>query len=934
MIKKIQLPIYLLIFISYLLIFTYTHVNAQSGCPNADFSMGDFTGWTGYTGTYGSCCPTAGIVNGRHTIISTPGTDPRTGSMLQMIPPGAAFSAKLGNEQVGAQAERLRYTINVSPQNNLFIYKYAVVMEDPGHSSSEQPKFTIRVLNAAGSLVDPTCGFYSVVSSGSIPGFQNAPGSIRWKNWTTVGIDLTAYMGQNITIEYTTYDCDQGGHYGYAYIACSCAPMQISVGYCQGSNNVVMQAPAGFATYAWSPGGYTTQTVTLNNPTIGQTYSCVMTAPNGCQAVLNAVIQPTVITPDFTITSPLCSFNASFQDNSTVNQGSVDTWLWNFGDGTTSTLQNPSHTYTSPGTYTVTLTAGSVGCTTSTTQTLNVFPSPVANAGTNQTICIGQSANLTASGGVTFQWSNNVNTPNNNVTPNVTSTYTVTVSDANGCSDTDDVVVTVNSLPVANAGTDTSICYGTSANIQASGGTSYFWSPSTGLSASNVSNPIATPLATTNYMLSVTDVNGCMNTDNVIITVMNLPPANAGANQSICEGQSATLTASGGTDYSWNTGDITSTIVVSPIVSTTYTLTVTDVNGCSATDDVVVNMNPPPPAYAGDDVFICSGLSTNLNATGGLTYQWSPATGLNATNVHNPIANPTTPITYTVTVTDGAGCSATDQVIVGVYPSPVVNFSALPLNGCEPLSVQFVDNSAPSIHFWSWEFGDPTSTDNISTQQNPIHVYQTPGVYTVSLFVATTDNCEGVLTVPQMIEVYPNPVAEFSLSPSVTDEENALIFFYDESVLASVWHWDFGNSSSGTQNTSNSQSTSHYYTSEGTYTISLMVESVHGCVDSTSKEVIIKPSFTFYIPNVFTPDGDNINDYFQGFGTNIVEYSMMIFNRWGEMLYETDDYNIPWDGKSLNASEVCMQDVYVYRIVILDINGKVHKYYGHVTLLK
>ncbi len=926
----------ILIYIAFLyqLFFFNSQLNAQSACSNADFSMGNFTNWVGYTGSFTSCCPTQNIVNGRHTIINAPGTDPRTGNQLQMLPPGATIGAKLGNEQVGAQAERLKYTLTVTPQNNLFIYKYAVVLEDPGHAPSEQPKFNIRVLNASGNLVDPVCGFYSVVASGSIPGFQMAPGSIMWKNWTTVGIDLTAYMGQNITIEYTTYDCELSGHFGYAYLSCSCAPMEISVGFCQGANNVVMQAPAGFASYAWSPGGYTTQTVTLNNPQIGQNYTCVMTSHNGCQATLNAVIQPTVISPAFTITSPQCSFNVTFEDNSTVNQGSVDNWLWNFGDGTTSTQQNPAHTYTAPGTYTVTLTAGSVGCTATTTQTLNVFPLPVANAGTNQIICLGQSANLTAVGGLSYAWSNNVNTPNNNVSPTVTTTYTVTVTDNNGCTASDDVVVTVNPLPTASAGNDIEICYGTSTNLTGSGGVSYAWAPATSLTGANTATPVASPLVSTTYILTVTDANGCTATDNVAVQILPLPPANAGPDQSICDGNSASLTASGGVSYVWDTGDTNPSISVNPITTTTYTVTVTDGSGCSQTDDVIVIVNFPPNAYAGEDAYICSGLSTTLDASGGVSYEWSPSTGLSSNSIANPIANPSVGTTYTVAVTDASGCSATDDVFVGIYPSPTISFIADVYEGCEPLMVHFTDNTTPAIQEWEWEFGDPTSMDNTATQQNPSHMYLSQGTYSVTLSVITTDGCQGTYTYNDMINVYPNPVADFLLSPLVGSIENPIIQFFDQSYLASTWAWNFGEPSSGNTNTSTLQNPMHNYMEDGEYEVLLVVQTNHGCTDSTTKMVTIKPDFTFYIPNVFTPDGDGINDFFQGFGTNIAEYLMYVFNRWGEQLYETDDYNKPWDGIDPKSKNIYLQDVYVYKFIIKDINGKTHKYYGHVTLLR
>jgi len=174
-------------------IFSYS-VYSQNGCPNADFSFQDFTNWQGFTGTYSACCPTPGIVPGRHTIINTPGTDANACNNLQVLPPGLSVGARLGNESVGAQAERLRYSLVVDASNSLFFYRYAVVLENPSnHSPSEQPKFDIKVLNASNQVIDTICGMYSVVSAGSIPGFQSC-GSTRWKDWTVVGIDLSPYM--------------------------------------------------------------------------------------------------------------------------------------------------------------------------------------------------------------------------------------------------------------------------------------------------------------------------------------------------------------------------------------------------------------------------------------------------------------------------------------------------------------------------------------------------------------------------------------------------------------------------------------------------------------------------------------------------------------------------------------------------------------------
>ena len=147
---------FLFIQIIFVLLFTNFSAFSQNGCPNADFSFQDFTNWQGFTGTYSACCPTPGIVPGRHTIINTPGTDANACNNLQVLPPGLSVGARLGNESVGAQAERLRYSLVVDASNSLFFYRYAVVLENPpNHSPSEQPKFDIKVLNASNQVIDP-----------------------------------------------------------------------------------------------------------------------------------------------------------------------------------------------------------------------------------------------------------------------------------------------------------------------------------------------------------------------------------------------------------------------------------------------------------------------------------------------------------------------------------------------------------------------------------------------------------------------------------------------------------------------------------------------------------------------------------------------------------------------------------------------------------
>lgn len=246
--EKILREILLFIF---LLVGTSQHSYAQlSSCVNADFELGNFGNWTATTGT---CCPinstSPGIVNGRHTIMTGAGTDPNTNGAISVVAPGGLFSARLGNDNTGSQAEQLSYQINVDSTNALFIYRYAVVLEDPSHTAQQQPRFEIRVYDSNGIAVG--CGTYNVYASAGIPGFVSLVNQfgnfVRYQNWTTVGLDLSPYIGQTIMIEFSTGDCKLGGHYGYAYVDCYCSPFKIQSDFCIGSSATTLTAPIGFA---------------------------------------------------------------------------------------------------------------------------------------------------------------------------------------------------------------------------------------------------------------------------------------------------------------------------------------------------------------------------------------------------------------------------------------------------------------------------------------------------------------------------------------------------------------------------------------------------------------------------------------------------------------------------------------------------------------
>lgn len=340
-------------------IFSINLIFAQY-CPNSDFSKLNFSNWDGYIGTYSNCCPTKITTPGRHTIIDTTLIDTnlfdkRTGGRLRMIPPGEKQCARLGNEQVGAQAEKLVYNFKVTPLNSILVYKYAVVFEDPAHAISEQPKFEIKVIDSLGYLVNPTCGYYKVVSSANITGFENF-GTVRWRNWTTNAIDLTAYMGKTISIEFSVYDCLASGHYGYAYLTTKCYPSIIKVDYCDKFKIATLATPPGF-TYKWSNGD-STQIIIIQNPKIASQYSCTITAVTGCKYTLNATILKDTITPDY-IVNNVCdtTYKVNFKNLSTSKNSNIVKFSWDFGDGSPiDTINwNPNHRYKTSGDYMVKL---------------------------------------------------------------------------------------------------------------------------------------------------------------------------------------------------------------------------------------------------------------------------------------------------------------------------------------------------------------------------------------------------------------------------------------------------------------------------------------------------------------------------------------------------------------------------------------------------
>ena len=414
---------------------------------------------------------------------------------------------------------------------------------------------------------------------------------------------------------------------------------------------------------------------------------------------------------------PVTNFTASSQTvcaGSTVNFTDLSTrnpssWSWSFQGGTptTSNLQNPSITYNTPGTYSVSLTATNLmgSNTYSVASYITVVALPAANAGSDVSICSATSTTLTATGGTTYSWTpvNSLSNPsiaNPVASPTTTTVYTVTMSNGT-CTSLDTVKVTVIPIPTINATNDLALCYGSSTTLNATGGNAYSWSPSTGLSSTTTATTTANPTVTTTY--TVTGSNGvCTSKDSVTVTINSLPTASVTANgaTTFCQGNSVTLSANTGTGltYQWkNNGNSifgATTSTLSATSSGSYAVVVTNNNNCSATSNaisVIVNQNVTPSFTQVPSICVGGNLSalpttSNNNITG----NWAPALNNTATT------------TYTFTPTSGQ-CAVNTQMTITVNPGTTPTF-----NQISPICVGDNLNALPT-----------TSTNNISGSWSP-----------------------------------------------------------------------------------------------------------------------------------------------------------------------------------------------------------------------
>jgi uncharacterized delta-60 repeat protein len=330
----------------------------------------------------------------------------------------------------------------------------------------------------------------------------------------------------------------------------------------------------------------------------------------------------------------------------------------------------------------------------------------------------------------------------------------------------------------SNAGADTTICLGASAQLNSSaiGAVSYAWLPNDGtLSNLTIPNPIATPTTTTTYYVAITNTNGCTDLDTVIITVVPLPSPVITANgpTSFCIGGNVTLTSNIENQYQWSTGTNDTLQAITVNTSGTYTVTITNIYGCSSTATQTVTVYNLPPIDAGLNDSTCLSTNINLQASGGISYIWHPGSSLSDSTIANPIAGPVLTTTYTVVGADAGGCQSTDSVTITVLGNP-----SLPtiVKGNDTL---YCTPATYASYQWYLN-GSP-----IGGATNPIHVYTINGNYyvevtntlgcsSVSSAIAITDVGINEISSDLMATVYPNPASENLFIDFQSKKENVV----------------------------------------------------------------------------------------------------------------------------------------------------------------
>ena len=669
-------------------------------------------------------------------------------------------------------------------------------------------------------------------------------------------------------------------------------------------------------------------------------YELFVTDANGCLTSDSILVDtPQQIVSAAQITNVSCfGFGNGLIDVTTTGGVQPYAFMWNTGA--------PSEDLSglNPGTYTLTVTDAN-SCVVSTSYTVTQPAAPLTlNLAQVNVSCYGDSTgfiDLIPSGGTapyTYLWAgpNGYSATTQDIVNLPIGTYGVVVTDTNGCVANTQTTITQPQAPLSLSETHINVsCYGGSngeISIFAQGGTpsyQYLWN--NGLTTATVSGlPIGL------YTVLVSDSLGCSATLSVTLTQPQAPlSATSVVTDLICMNDATgviDLSVAGGTPgytYLWSTGATTQD--VDSLESGAFIVTITDTLGCVLIDTIVVN-NPPNPLIVTPTQtnVTCYGYTDGLltlSISGGLPaydIQWS--TGDTIAVLDSLAAG-----VYSVVVTDAEGCDENLSFEI-TQPQPIVAyFNPSVTFGCVPLSVTFTNNSTGPYTNSLWNFGNAIT----SSAQNATTVLTNPGCYDISLIVYNAAGCADTLSMDTLVCVVPGPQASFTAATGGIDYYTGQLVLNNNSLGAIASNfWTFGDGSPN----SVMESPVHYYPDQqpADYLVTLTVTDTNGCVDTASYVFTLIELLNVYVPNTITIDGDGVNDVLLPVFSNvdiIEKYDMQVFNRWGALIWESDNPAEGWNGRYKDSKDVQL-GLYNWKIVYTDNKMVTRTLAGHVNVLR
>jgi len=527
-------------------------------------------------------------------------------------------------------------------------------------------------------------GYNTTICSGTNDTLLASGGSnYLWNTGaTTTKIIVTPPSTTSYSVIISSGSCIDTSAYVVAVNTTPTLIVSNNITICSGNSSLL--TVGGAVNYSWTPTGGLNPVsgpIVTASPTTTTNYIVTGDISGTCSATANVTVNVYPVPSVAIITNA-----GSCQGGGTVtldggNSIYYNSYLWSPSGAATETINVPAS-----GSYTLTL--SNSNCSTNITITLDVLPTISASPGT--TVCLGNSTIISVTGGVSYIWSptTGLNNPTGKTVvanPLTSTTYTIFGTNKYGCSSTGNVniSVSVNPLPTISINPSIiSICRGSSTTMNANGNSiappiNYLWQPITSLSSNTGPSVIISPAPTVtiiSYTVTGTDQNGCYNIAGTTIIVNPLPTITSSANKTICQGIILNLSAGGGVNYTWSpvtTQNVTtgSTVITSPTISTTYTITGSDNNNCFSTSTIKITVQPIVVITVSADQTINQGTTTNLSATGnGASILWTPSSTLSCNNCLKPTADPTITTAYYITITSANGCQSRDSVLITVIP--------------------------------------------------------------------------------------------------------------------------------------------------------------------------------------------------------------------------------------------------------------------------